>query len=297
MDGYEATRRIRSQTWGSDIPIIAMTAHALVEEREKAMEAGMNDHISKPIDPDAMFATMHRYYSHGASSGAAEAKAASSSQRERASPLVHRGSRCHRGAAAGGREPPPVHRSPAQVLKRSGGDCPGNRRDALERNDRETAERLAHTLKGTAGNLGVGLVQAIAATLEQQIRGRDSPGRIGESVAHLESVLRATIERIQIALPDREARKDTADGGKKQGDLQHALDRISALIEESDSEALDLFETVSGRLEAVSPPKGVTELRERLQAYDFKAASSLLKRIRAAIVPSHGKGKADERGG
>ena len=68
IDGYEATKRIRSQTWGSEIPIIAMTAHALVEEREKAMQAGMNDHISKPIDPDAMFATMQKYYRHGGSS-------------------------------------------------------------------------------------------------------------------------------------------------------------------------------------------------------------------------------------
>ena len=62
MDGYEATRRIRAEKRFADLPILAMTAHALVEERQKAMEAGMNDHISKPIDPQAMFETLRRYY-------------------------------------------------------------------------------------------------------------------------------------------------------------------------------------------------------------------------------------------
>ncbi|MGO9308264.1 MAG: response regulator, partial [Spirochaetia bacterium] len=62
MDGYEATRRIRAQPWGTSLPIIAMTAHALEEERRKALEIGMNSHISKPIDPDAMFETMRQFY-------------------------------------------------------------------------------------------------------------------------------------------------------------------------------------------------------------------------------------------
>ncbi|HEY9595507.1 MAG TPA: response regulator, partial [Spirochaetia bacterium] len=49
MDGYEATRSIRARPWGRSLPIIAMTAHALDEERRKALDSGMNSHISKPI--------------------------------------------------------------------------------------------------------------------------------------------------------------------------------------------------------------------------------------------------------
>ena len=62
MDGYDATRRIRADGRFADLPIIAMTAHAMVEERQKAADAGMNDHISKPIDPQAMFETLRRHY-------------------------------------------------------------------------------------------------------------------------------------------------------------------------------------------------------------------------------------------
>ena len=61
MDGFTATKLIRGRAALQDLPIIAMTAHALVEERQRCLEAGMNDHVSKPIDPDALFATLLRW--------------------------------------------------------------------------------------------------------------------------------------------------------------------------------------------------------------------------------------------
>ena len=61
MDGFTATKLLRSDPRLKNLPIIAMTAHALVEERQHCLDAGMNDHISKPIDPDAMFSTVLRW--------------------------------------------------------------------------------------------------------------------------------------------------------------------------------------------------------------------------------------------
>ena len=61
MDGFTATRLLRAEPELQALPIIAMTAHALVEERQRCLEAGMNDHVSKPIDPDALFATLKRW--------------------------------------------------------------------------------------------------------------------------------------------------------------------------------------------------------------------------------------------
>ncbi|KIL99344.1 Sensory box histidine kinase/response regulator [Paramagnetospirillum magnetotacticum MS-1] len=60
MDGVTATREIRAMGF-QDLPIIAMTANAMQADREKCLEAGMNDHIAKPIDPDSMFATMMKW--------------------------------------------------------------------------------------------------------------------------------------------------------------------------------------------------------------------------------------------
>ena len=62
MDGYQATTKLRSETRFATLPIIAMTAHATIEERQRCLAAGMNDHISKPIDPGNLLETVGRFY-------------------------------------------------------------------------------------------------------------------------------------------------------------------------------------------------------------------------------------------
>ncbi len=61
MDGYEATRKIREQEKFRDLPVIAMTANAMVGDREKVLAVGMNDHIAKPLNPDKMYVTMAKW--------------------------------------------------------------------------------------------------------------------------------------------------------------------------------------------------------------------------------------------
>ncbi len=61
LDGIQATQRIRAVIRADRLPIIAMTAHALDQERVRCLEAGMNDHVSKPVDPDALYAALNRW--------------------------------------------------------------------------------------------------------------------------------------------------------------------------------------------------------------------------------------------
>ena len=61
MDGYEATRRLRARFSLQDLPIIALTAHALTTERSKCLEAGMNDCVTKPVDPSVLFSVLARW--------------------------------------------------------------------------------------------------------------------------------------------------------------------------------------------------------------------------------------------
>jgi len=65
MGGFEATQEIRKDSRFKDLPIIAMTAHAMAGDREKSLAAGMNDHVTKPIDPDELFSALVRWIKPG----------------------------------------------------------------------------------------------------------------------------------------------------------------------------------------------------------------------------------------
>src|SRR5579862_2583620 len=70
MDGYAATRALRAQSRWRDLPVVAMTANAMVGDRDKALSAGMNDHVAKPINVEEMFATLARWIRPPAAAGA-----------------------------------------------------------------------------------------------------------------------------------------------------------------------------------------------------------------------------------
>jgi DNA-binding response OmpR family regulator len=62
MDGYTATREIRNlKSEIRNVPIIAMTAHAMAGDEDKSLKAGMNGHVTKPIDPDQLFSTLQKW--------------------------------------------------------------------------------------------------------------------------------------------------------------------------------------------------------------------------------------------
>ncbi len=81
MDGLTATRQIRSRM-GHQLPILAMTASAFVEDRQNCLDAGMNDHVSKPVDPRALYATVLRWLSRRKQHDEAHAAAGSPKAKE-----------------------------------------------------------------------------------------------------------------------------------------------------------------------------------------------------------------------
>ena len=71
IDGLQATVELRGDGRYRDLPIIAMTAHAMAGDREQSLKAGMNDHVTKPIDPDVLFAVLLRWIKPGERKAAA----------------------------------------------------------------------------------------------------------------------------------------------------------------------------------------------------------------------------------
>ena len=87
MDGLTATKLIRVDPRLQNLPVIAMTAHALVEEQQRCLDAGMNDHVSKPIDPDALFTTLARWAKPRARAVDQPVKQVKESERHSSSPI------------------------------------------------------------------------------------------------------------------------------------------------------------------------------------------------------------------
>jgi two-component system, sensor histidine kinase and response regulator len=196
MDGYEATRALRAQPSTVGLPIIAVTANALPSERERCLQAGMNDYVPKPIDPDRLRAVLEKWVQPRRARGPLTLSL---------SP-ADRGEGTHGGAPATGLPASPLS-GEAGALRAPGDGLPaslpgvdtvlalrrlmGNRdllvrllcefasehaddpehiRASLARGDLEAARAAVHRLKGVAGNLAAQQVFASAAVLESALR-------------------------------------------------------------------------------------------------------------------------------
>jgi PAS domain S-box-containing protein len=172
MDGYSATRALRRQPALHDLPVIAMTANAMVGDRDKALAAGMDDHIPKPIDVEHMYAVIARWLG----------------RRPAAAPggmgmLPGIDTRAGLAMMAGDLR---LYRRLLRLFRDDFADFPARFGATLACGDREGARRLAHTLKGTAANLGAGALQRVATDLEQAC-GEGTPAQaiagLGEALA------------------------------------------------------------------------------------------------------------------
>ncbi|MDL2285632.1 response regulator [Desulfovibrio sp. OttesenSCG-928-F07] len=168
MDGYEATRLIRKMPEFDSLPIIAMTAHAMVDEREACFRVGMNDHISKPIEVETMFKTLSKWVS--------PKPLAENEDKEHAvedvtvcdiETISIPGVNLKKALARLGGNKKLLIMSITQFVKSHGGDCK-LMEDALRENRNQDASRIAHTLKGLCASIGVEELTEKFAILEAE---------------------------------------------------------------------------------------------------------------------------------
>ena len=292
MDGYEATRLLRMDARYLNLPIIAMTAHAMADERQRCLVLGMNGHVSKPIDPDLLFATLAGF--NAAVAGA------------RPGPTTLPNVRPPPGAAridavlpdiaglevrAGLRHAGGNTLLYAQLLRRFANDFAGF--DAtigsmLDAHDWDGATRHAHTLKGLGATLGANAIATLAAELERALRGRDAAAargnldRTGASVAALVAGLTTHFASgtamAATGAADGDNNGVTSDGNATTapGDLPDWLPRLRTLLAQGDNEARDLWEASHGDIQAHLPSHVMQRISHALANFEFDAALRLL---------------------
>jgi CheY-like chemotaxis protein/HPt (histidine-containing phosphotransfer) domain-containing protein/two-component sensor histidine kinase len=275
VDGLTATRMLRAERRFDNLPILAMTAHALVEERERCLKAGMNDHITKPIDPDALFAAIKRW-TKPRESAAAAAATADASKVQGPVPDIE-GVEIATGLkrVAGNVR---LYRSLLDQFVAKQSDADVQIKASLEKGDRESAERLAHTLKGVAGNIGIDGVQQAAARVEKAIRENDPA--VSTFLSELRSIMYTQMAAIRGAAGEATPAKAPAADFDTEA-ATRAVEKLMSLLQANDGDAPDAVEAVASAVAGRVEASRLTALCASIEEFDFEAAQTKLRQIAA----------------
>ncbi len=195
MDGHEATRIIRRDPRFQDLPIIAMTAHAMAGDRENSLAAGMNDHITKPIDPEKLYRTLGHWLGRSTAVTAREPVDQEPARRTTVDEPVELPDLVGINVDAGLKRllgNKKTYRRILQQFRRDFQEAEETIKGLVAAGKESEAGALAHTVKGAAGNIGAEDLQEAAAGLETWFKesgtGLPEPG-LGDFTRELRKVL------------------------------------------------------------------------------------------------------------
>ena len=275
MDGYTATHQLRADARFANLPILAMTAHALHEERQRCLDAGMNDFVSKPIDPDTLFAVIARWAKprpHDADTIAAPARPKPAAD-QIALPVLEGVDMAGSLKRVAGNTR--LYRSLLEQFADKQASAVTQITALLGQNDYATAERLAHTVKGVAGNIGIAHVQAVAGRVERGIREKDAA--VPALLAELDAALGPPVQAIRQAFGTVTA--PTVASGATAAETSAAITKLRQLIAANDGDAGDAVHDVAAALAGRVDEPQIAALRDAITAFDFDTAASTLDQI------------------
>ncbi len=322
MDGYEASKRIRADARYSHIPLVAMTAHAMVEERARCLDLGMNDHVSKPIDPMQLFSCL-KHWRITSPSGVTtpllveavvecvDVLARPTAEKNLEMPVAVALQTTPAVVA-----PAPVAEAPAapaaqatfvelevtvglgfvmnnpslylRMLKQfsgSEGDCVMRINQALLNNELEPALRFAHTLKGLSATLGGVKVAAIAGRIESAISHGGGINEVKEDLLILDTHLNVLMHEVMVYINGEDA---FANAPKPSGkmpikELQNLLTWLERLLNDMDAEALTVMGKYGDAMSDFFDPAEFAAFRIALERFNFGEALPILQKMNAGL--------------
>jgi HPt (histidine-containing phosphotransfer) domain-containing protein len=247
-------------------------------DRERCLEAGMNDHVAKPIDVAALFDVLGRWihvpeYRLNQATDSAEGVWEQASELPEIPGLDYDSGLARCGGNIG------LYRKILRKFCETQAAAPGRIRAALDAGDLVAAEREAHTLKGVAGNIGADAVQATAKTVETQIKQEKDTDT---GLAALEPPLRELIESLSHILVSSEL-ACRCDMPSHAPELRARLDRLQALLKDNDAEAGDLAEQIASQLADEETRRRIQPICALIEDFEFEDAVELLVKFRAAL--------------
>ena len=284
MDGFEATRLIRNQSQFKDLPIIAMTAHALKGDRERCVSAGMNDHVAKPIDPEALFDTLAKWIVKKENSVPPEHPnphpVLTSEKGEATLDLPGIDTRSGLFRVNHNR---PLYLKLLNSFVRDFSSAHENILRFLESNDRDSAKRVAHSIKGVAANIGANTLSSRAADLETAFSGDilDTQPEMLKAFSMEITRVMDGIRTIAEIVPSRSARQNPPQPltVTEKESLLNTLETVRDLLDDDLDGAGTLLESVLPQLDSLPEKSQVAALVEDLDNFDIDGAQEKLTAI------------------
>ena len=277
LDGYSATKKIRSMPRFEKLPIIAMTANVMASDLEKAKEAGMDSHIGKPLDVNEMFKTMAKWITPSKKSVTMSPFLLDGPKEEVEIPEID-GIDTHFGmkTTAGNLK---LYKKLLGKFLDSQKDFGAKFRASLQDKDPTAPERTAHTLKGIAANLGAKSVQQHSASLEKAC-GKGEPEE--ELMKHLSSI-EAALSPIMVSLekffgatsPSQELEISTSSFNLS--DHTEELEKFIELCEDYDSDAVEVIEKLEGLSKSTPAHAVFLEAHKHMENYAFEDAAEAVR--------------------
>ena len=276
MDGFEATRRIRADARLRELPIIAMTASVMAGDRERCIDAGMNDHVAKPIDVNELFSALARWLIRSA--GETVVSAAEAGQEDAAIRIpgvdVEKALRRVGGSIK-------LYRTLLSRFCETQVDAAHRIKEAVGRAEIDTARRDAHTLTGLAGSVGATALADCARTIENLLKTKETAG-LDQALASLESSLSefvTSLAETSFGVDSDRAPQTNDQRSVDTAALGAALSDLAKLIARDDTRAAKAFEAISGDLRAAGQGERSKQLQTQLARYDFESAAAILEKI------------------
>jgi len=252
MDGLQATIAIRQLPGCQTVPIIAMTANAYAEDRQRCLNAGMNDHLSKPVSPELLYGMLVNWLEPDQQNGIQSAGESLSTSRS---------------GSGQSQNPMPSDAVLEQLSAIPGLDVisgiqmlqgevdlyirilgqfidlheyePAKIREALLQHDLKTIQHVAHTLRGSAGTLGADAVQEAAKILEKMARANQNPADpvYEQQIEQLAAVLTGLVRGYRTAVGNRAAGVPVTDSKPEDTrQIRQILQKFHRLLSANDAE-------------------------------------------------------------
>lgn len=280
MDGFTATAKIRENAAYKELPILAMTANATKEDRDRSLAAGMNEHIAKPIRPQLLFKALLEWIPHG--DRALPESFASDIDSTVVEPLLPDMPGID---VEGGLER--MGGNAKSYIKLLGKFSENQRvaiseiREALTSNDQELAERLAHTLKGVSGSIGATELFKSATELESAIK-QQAESEVAELLGTVDVELSRVVELIQQVTESTST--VSAQPKKLPEDLEQSLRLLMEKLEDYDSAAEEVLLEILEAVDGTPVHEMLMGIKKQIGKYDMEAAANELQPLIDSIL-------------